>query len=134
MEEFVLVIKISKNNEIVLKEFYDFLKEEKIEYKEKLEEEWKGIREPKYIANIAFYVKKIDESKVKEFIKGLQNPNIQIEEHEELKMDEKEIQLEKNVLEKCKKRKETLKRIMVYGIFSIIIIGVIICVIGNIKN
>lgn len=134
MDEFVLVIKINKKNEIVLNEFYDFLKKEDIEYKEKLEEKWKGIRQPKYIANIAFYVKVIDEAKVKEFIRSLQNSDIQIQEHEELKMSEEEIQLEKNELEKHKKRKKALKRVMVYGIFGIIIIGVIICVIGNFKN
>ena len=134
MDEFVLVIKINKNNEIFLNEFYDFLKKENIEYKEKLEEKWEGIRQPKYIANIAFYVKEIDEAKVKEFIKSLQNSDIQIQEHEELKMSEEEIQLEKNELEKHKKRKEVLKRVMVYGIFGIIVIGVIICVIGNFKN
>ena len=134
MDEFVLVIKINKNNEIFLNEFYDFLKKENIEYKEKLEEKWEGIRQPKYIANIAFYVKEIDEAKVKEFIKSLQNSDIQIQEHEELKMSEEEIQLEKNELEKHKKRKEVLKRVMVYGIFGIIVIGVIICVIGNLKN
>lgn len=134
MDEFVLVIKINKKNEIVLNEFYDFLKKEDIEYKEKLEEKWKGIRQPKYIANIAFYVKVIDEAKVKEFIRSLQNSDIQIQEHEELKMSEEEIQLEKNELEKHKKRKKALKRVMVYGIFGIIIIGVIICVIGNLKN
>ena len=134
MDEFVLVIKINKKNEIVLNEFYDFLKKEDIEYKEKLEEKWEGIRQPKYIANIAFYVKKIDEAKVKEFIRSLQKSDIQIQEHEELKMSEEEIQLEKNELEKHKKRKKALKRVMVYGIFGIIIIGVIICVIGNFKN
>ena len=134
MDEFVLVIKINKKNEIVLNEFYDFLKKEDIEYKEKLEEKWKGIRQPQYIANIAFYVKVIDEAKVKEFIRSLQNSDIQIQEHEELKMSEEEIQLEKNELEKHKKRKKALKRVMVYGIFGIIIIGVIICVIGNFKN
>lgn len=134
MDEFVLVIKISKKNEIVLNEFYDFLKKEDIEYKEKLEEKWEGIRQTKYIANIAFYVKEIDEAKVKEFIRSLQNSDIQIQEHEELKMSEEEIQLEKNELEKHKKRKKALKRVMVYGIFGIIIIGVIICVIGNFKN
>ena len=134
MDEFVLVIKINKKNEIVLNEFYDFLKKEDIEYKEKLEEKWEGLRQPKYIANIAFYVKKIDEAKVKEFIRSLQKSDIQIQEHEELKMSEEEIQLEKNELEKHKKRKKALKRVMVYGIFGIIIIGVIICVIGNFKN
>lgn len=134
MDEFVLVIKINKKNEIVLNEFYDFLKKEDIEYKEKLEEKWEGIRQTKYIANIAFYVKEIDEAKVKEFIRSLQNSDIQIQEHEELKMSEEEIQLEKNELEKHKKRKKALKRVMVYGIFGIIIIGVIICVIGNFKN
>lgn len=134
MDEFVLVIKINKKNEIVLNEFYDFLKKEDIKYKEKLEEKWKGIRQPKYIANIAFYVKVIDEAKVKEFIRSLQNSDIQIQEHEELKMSEEEIQLEKNELEKHKKRKKALKRVMAYGIFGIIIIGVIICVIGNFKN
>ena len=134
MDEFVLVIKINKKNEIVLNEFYDFLKKEDIEYKEKLEEKWEGIRQTKYIANIAFYVKEIDEAKVKEFIRSLQNSDIQIQEHEELKMSEEEIQLEKNELEKHKKRKKALKRVMVYGIFGIIIIGVIIGVIGNFKN
>lgn len=134
MEEKVLVAKINKNDEIALKEFYEFLKEENIEYEEKLKEEWKGKRQPKYIANIAFYVSKRDEVKVRKYVKDLRNADIQREEYEELKMSEEEIQVEEKELEKYKKKQKNLQRIMIYGIFCIIVLCLIISVIANLKN
>lgn len=133
MEELVLVAKINKNNEIVLKEFYEFLKEENIEYEEKLEEEWKGIRQAKYIANIAFYVNKKDEAKVRKFIKDIENANVQIEKHEELKINKEERQKEEENLKKSKKRQKNLQRIMIYGIFGIVVLCLIISVIANLN-
>lgn len=133
MEESVLVAKIDKNNEINLKEFYEFLKEENIEYEEKLEEEWKGIRQPKYIANIAFYINKEDEAKVRKFIKDIENANIQVEEYDELKINKEERQKEEETLKKSKKIQKNLQRIMIYGIFGIVVLGLIISVISNLK-
>lgn len=134
MEESVLVAKINKNNEIALKEFYEFLKEENIEYEEKLEKVWKGIRQPKYIANIAFYVNKKDEAKVRKFIKDIENANIQVEEYDELKINKEERQKEEETLKKSKKRQKNLQKIMIYGICSIVVLCLIISVISNLKN
>lgn len=134
MEEMVLVAKINKNNEIVLKEFYEFLKEENIEYEEKLEEEWKGIRQPKYIANIAFYVNKKDEAKVRKYIKDLENADIQSEEYEELKINKEEMQNSLKNLKESRKRQKNLQRIMIYGILGIVVFCLIISVIANLKT
>ena len=40
MENFVLIAKINKKSKLALKQMYNFLKEEKIEYKEELEDKW----------------------------------------------------------------------------------------------
>lgn len=132
MEQNILVAKINKNDEIILKQFYDFLKNENIEYKEKLEEEWKGIREPKYIAKINFFVNKKDELKVKKFIEDFENANIQSEEYNELKKYRKEeMQNQDEETKKYEKRHKNLWRIMIYGILCIVIACLIISVISN---
>ena len=129
MENFILVAKINKKNEIELKQFIDFLKEENIEYKEKLEEEWIGIRQPKYVANIAFYVKENDVVRVNKIIKDLENATIQTEDYTELQETTKEKHYNTE-LRKYEKRKIILQRIMIYGIFSIIGICIILTIIS----
>lgn len=135
MKEPVLVSKINKKNEIALKVFYDFFKEENIEYEARLEEEWIGIRQPKYIANIALYVNKNDETKVKKFIEQLQNATIKNEEYNELNKYTKEEENEHDQeLQKYEKRQKRLQKIMIYGIFLVVGICCIISIISNIIN
>lgn len=131
MEGFVLVAKINKNNEIALKQFIDFLKEENIEYKEELEEEWIGIRQPKYVANVEFYVKENDVVKVNKIIEDLENATIQTKDYNELKESTEERNNWNTELEKYEKRKKVLQRIIIYSIFSIVGICVIVSVISN---
>lgn len=131
IEKFILVTKMNKNNEIALKQFIDFLKEENIEYKEKLEEEWIGIRQPKYIANISFYVKENDVVRVNKVIEDLENATIQTKDYEELKETTKEKNDWNTELDRYEKRKKILQRIMIYSIFSIVGICVILTIILN---
>ena len=134
MEEFFLLTKINKKNKINLKQFYKFLKEENIEYKEKLEEEWIGIRQPKYNANIAFYISKKDEVKVRKYIEELENAIKQTEEYKELKeYTDQEKTIEDKEFEKYEKRQKRLQKIMIYGIFLVVAFGIVLTVITNLS-
>ncbi len=84
MENFVLIAKINKKSKLALKQMYNFLKEEKIEYKEELEDKWIGIRQPEYDASIAFYLKESDRAEVEKFLEELDSATIMSEENNDI--------------------------------------------------
>lgn len=130
MEKFILVSKVNKENKIALENIYNFLKEENINYKEKIEEEWIGIKQPKYNENIAIYVSENDEEKVKKFIDDLDNAIIQSDEYNELKehTNEEDEEDEKE-LKRYQKRQKRLLRIMASTLFIIVAFCIIIAII-----
>lgn len=134
MEEKILMVKINKNNEIALSQFYEFFEQENIQYEAKLEDTWEGIRQPKYTAYISFYVNKKDKVKVRKFMEDLENADIQSEEYDELKISEEETQSQEAELKKYRKRQKRLQKIMIYGVFGIMIFGIIISIISNLKK
>ena len=122
MEKFILVSKINKENNVDLEYLYNFLKEENIKYKEKIEEEWVGIKQPKYEQNIAIYVSENDEEKVRKFLNDLDNAIMQNDEYNELKeyTNDENAEDEKE-LRRYQKRQKRLIRIMVSTLFIIVV-------------
>lgn len=132
MENFVLIAKINKKSKLALKQMYNFLKEEKIEYKEELEDKWIGIRQPEYDASIAFYLKESDRAKVEKFIEELDSATIMSEENDELReYTQKEQDEDEKELKRYRKRQKLLQKIMIYGVFLIVIFWIILAIIVN---
>jgi len=111
MEEEILTIKIDKKDTMTLELLYDFFKDEHIEYDEKTEEGWEGIKVPTYILYTVFYIHKKDEEKVKQFIEDLENATPLTEEYEELRGCEEESEEEEEKRKRRKKREKIIERI-----------------------
>ena len=134
MEKFILVSKINKENKVDLEYLYNFLKEENIKYKEKIEEEWVGIKQPKYEQNIAIYVSENDEEKVRKFLNDLDNAIMQNDEYNELKeyTNDENAEDEKE-LRRYQKRQKRLIRIMVSTLFIIVVFCFVITIIKGLN-
>lgn len=86
MENWIEIFEYNQKEKDKIKWFLELLEEEKIPYKEEIQEKWQGHRIPIYQQNIIVYVPMEYKEKVEEFLKQYDNPNnIVYEDAEELR-------------------------------------------------
>lgn len=125
MENWIEIFEYNQKEKDKIKWFLELLEEEKIPYKEEIQEKWQGRRIPIYQQNIIVYVPMEYKEKVEEFLKQYDNPNnIVYEDAEELRNISSE---EEEQLKEIKKGRMARKMLAWIPIGMVII--VIICMI-----
>lgn len=125
MENWIEVLEYNQKEKERIKWFLELLEEEKIPYKEEIQEKWQGRRIPIYQQNVIIYIPIEYKEKVDGFLKQYDNPsNIVYEDVEELRNISSE---EEEQLKEIKKGRIAKKMLAWIPIGMVII--VIICMI-----
>ena len=125
MGNWIEVLEYNQKEKERIKWFLELLEEEKIPYKEEIQEKWQGRRIPIYQQNVIIYIPIEYKEKVDGFLKQYDNPsNIVYEDVEELRNISSE---EEEQLKEIKKGRMAQKMLAWIPIGMVII--VIICMI-----
>ena len=125
MGNWIEVLEYNQKEKERIKWFLELLEEEKIPYKEEIQEKWQGRRIPIYQQNVIIYIPIEYKEKVDGFLKQYDNPsNIVYEDVEELRNISSE---EEEQLKEIKKGRIAKKMLAWIPIGMVII--VIICMI-----